>query len=915
MDNESVTSDFTDKFPSTLSMLAQVKKNAMVDDNDVQLGDDFDNDKDTDNSENGQDTSGDDQRYNKKIMRDADNKSIKKGKVTKKTRSNAIEKLSRVELHVNDNVDDHQSDSHKRVNNDNYEVRKTGESIHNSERDYERLNLDEKENHVKGNNVLLTPDILDFNNVPAMDHEDLVETVRFTSSGALKDATGLPNPSSNNQNTGDIHVSNTGVQAFTSDVSNETKSNIGHVYSINMDTLGGIGSLGGRGGLGGLAPNIGALRSNGATNGTLGIPASFGINGNAGNTGNAGITGNTNIFSMSNNKEGYVPVNTGTSLMTSQVNHYMNSKGSRDSNLRDRDHENVNLRNSYQSESAGKSTNIHDSGSNHGNYHKRETKKRSSRDSRSDSEDSYRGSRHSDNKKRKTSRKRIRRRDHNNGYTSNHDTWSPRSPMLDETEEDMGLRLRRQFERDRHQYRAFVKAESSSETREMLDAKADYLAEIEAMSKRIRPRRQFTNDDSFADVQDERRRMKRLEKVDNGKTMFFKILTTVCVMIEKTATYFRPFGVTLGGWSNIVRQDQATYDSIIEEMFKTKSVPMPDDPFVKLALALVMSAVTAAMGEKIIATAAAILKPTPTSASATPSMNQTSSTFVNNTDQKPAYLRSAFQDDKKDKITNPILINFLSSKNQQKQQAAVGHVSNVPYTQYSNPSTTPDANFTPPATNFHEPAKFADETRGVMKFSGHSPGLNKTNRQDEGARQSTTSTFKVPVTIKTSTSDMDSANIRQGPSTGASNTIDTKITKTSETSAVTDTTGLVKLNNTVASVEPTKTNPIVKQVGTAGQVMPVALQVSQSSTPLVTSTTQAASHSSTASSALADPIQISITSNTVRKKGSQTTQHVQNSLQEEKGSVGTNSMTSSRGSTQVSTTGITLVPETNREKK
>lgn len=265
--------------------------------------------------------------------------------------------------------------------------------------------------------------------------------------------------------------------------------------------------------------------------------------------------------------------------------------------------------------------------------------------------------------------------------------------MIDETEEDMGLRLRRQFERDRHQYRAFVKAESSSETREMLDAKADYLAEIEAMSKRIRPRRQFTNDDSFADVQDERRRMKRLEKVDNGKTMFFKILTTVCVMIEKTATYFRPFGVTLGGWSNIVRQDQATYDSIIEEMFKTKSVPMPDDPFVKLALALVMSAVTAAMGEKIIATAAAILKPTPPVASTTP-MNQTSNTFGNNTDQKPAYFRSAFQDDKKDKITNPILINFLSSRNQQKQQPAAAHVSNVPY-MYTNPNPTPNAHFTP----------------------------------------------------------------------------------------------------------------------------------------------------------------------------------------------------------------------------
>lgn len=83
MDNESVTSDFTDKFPSTLSMLAQVKKNAMVDENEVQLGDDFDNDKDTDNSENGQDTSGDDQKYNKGD-RDSGDKSIKKAKSPRK---------------------------------------------------------------------------------------------------------------------------------------------------------------------------------------------------------------------------------------------------------------------------------------------------------------------------------------------------------------------------------------------------------------------------------------------------------------------------------------------------------------------------------------------------------------------------------------------------------------------------------------------------------------------------------------------------------------------------------------------------------------------------------------------------------------------------------------------------------------
>lgn len=204
------------------------------------------------------------------------------------------------------------------------------------------------------------------------------------------------------------------------------------------------------------------------------------------------------------------------------------------------------------------------------------------------------------------------------------------------------------------------------------------------------------------------------------------------------------------------------------------------------------------------------------------------------------------------------------------------------------------------------------------------PGLNRNDQQDEVASHSTTSTFKVPVTIK-STPDTNSANVRQ------SYTLDIKNNnnnKTSETSTITDVIDSVKLSNTVASAEPTKiniagptissssttlkSNPIMKQVSIVGQVTPIASQVSQSSTPPAASqvshasTPPAASHSSSASAVPADPIQISLASSTVRKKTSQ----------DEKGA-STNTATPGRTSTSSpnSKSGIILVPQASSEKK
>ena len=318
----------------------------------------------------------------------------------------------------------------------------------------------------------------------------------------------------------------------------------------------------------------------------------------------------------------------------------------------------------------------------------------------------------------------------------------------------------------------------------MLDVKADYLAEIEAMSKRVRPRRQFTNDDSFADVQDERRRMKRLEKLDNGKTMFFKILTTVCVMIEKTATYFRPFGVTLGGWSNIVRQDQATYDSIIEEMFKTKSVPMPDDPFVKLGLALVMSAVTAAMGEKIIATAASFLRPNNVTSSAAPNPStgnnvnapaasthnfastptQSSAGQMHPPSTSPAYFRSAF-DEKKALITNPILLNFLSSK-QSSNQAKSSTASGASYNGGANAGSSSDITKTNNSNQTHTiPQTIEKQSSAKLKNN------DRVNASDNN-------TYKVPSTSVNNVDPLISSNLNKEPATTLVSVVTNKEPKT-----------------------------------------------------------------------------------------------------------------------------------------
>jgi len=185
-------------------------------------------------------------------------------------------------------------------------------------------------------------------------------------------------------------------------------------------------------------------------------------------------------------------------------------------------------------------------------------------------------------------------------------------------------------------------------------AKANYKARIEAMAASgVRP---SDHGASFADVQDEYMRMKGLQKLMIGKKTCFDVLAFACTVIEKMVAFVKPFGVTLNGWSTLVTQNRSTYDVLIEEIYLEKQSIIPDDPLVKLGIALVTSALTVAIGEKAWAAIAGPKPqppPQPLSSGSAPASAAPKVT--------PNFFQTVFAN-KTETITAPELVAYMRNK-------------------------------------------------------------------------------------------------------------------------------------------------------------------------------------------------------------------------------------------------------------